>query len=113
MYELSTIYPAISGAMPEWAWDCAHDEHRRRPAVRRHFTATFPATCLRWATGVTAPAVAWLAARVLLRHFQGAPDKGDELLGLQPHPQVTNAARLPVKRSLVRHAARVQSTAPA
>ena len=21
MYELSTLYPAISGAMPEWAWD--------------------------------------------------------------------------------------------
>ena len=26
-------------------------------------------------------AVAWLAARLLLRQFQGAPDKGDELFG--------------------------------
>ena len=25
MYQLSTIYPAISGALPEWSWDLAHD----------------------------------------------------------------------------------------
>ena len=80
MYELSTLYPAISGAQPEWAWSYGYDEtvdglpylgpHRNFP---RHLFALGHA---RHGAGT-----AWLAARVLLRHFTGQPAKGDALLG--------------------------------
>jgi len=80
MYELSTLYPAISGAMPEWAWDSTHDGtvdglpyvglHRNFP---RHFFAL--------GHGRHGAAVAWLAARLLLRQFQGDPERGDALFG--------------------------------
>lgn len=78
MYELSTLYPAISGVQPEWSWDVAHYEtvdslpfaglHRNFP---RHL----------FALGGNGVAFAWLAARILLRQFQGEPAKGDELFG--------------------------------
>jgi len=80
MYELSTIYPAISGLRPEWAWDFTHYEtvdglpvigpHRNFP---RHYFALGRAR-----HGVS---FAWLASRVLLRQYQGEPAKGDDLLG--------------------------------
>jgi glycine/D-amino acid oxidase-like deaminating enzyme len=80
MYELSTVYPAVSGAQPDWSWAYGHDEtvdglpyigtHRNYP---RHLFALGHA---RHGAGVS-----WLAARVLLRHFQGNPAKGDAMLG--------------------------------
>lgn len=80
MYELSTIYPAISGLQPEWAWDFTHYEtvdglpliglHRNFP---RHYFALGRAR-----HGVS---FAWLASRVLLRQYQGEPAKGDDLFG--------------------------------
>jgi glycine/D-amino acid oxidase-like deaminating enzyme len=80
MYELSTIYPAISGAMPEWAWDFAYDATvDGLPYVGLH--RNFPHHLFALGHGRHGAAVSWLAARVLLRHFQGAPEKGDELLG--------------------------------
>src|SRR5262249_31619166 len=88
MYELSTLYPAISGLQAEWAWDFTHYEtvdglpfigpHRNFP---RHL---FAMGCLRHGAGL-----AWLSARILLRHYQGAPAKGDDVFGfarvLTPH----------------------------
>ena len=80
MYELSTIYPAISGAMPEWTWDFGHDETvDDLPYVGLH--RNFPRHLFALGHGRHGAGIAWLAARVLLRLFQGAPDKGDELLG--------------------------------
>jgi glycine/D-amino acid oxidase-like deaminating enzyme len=80
MYELSTIYPAISGAMPAWSWDVAHDGTvDDLPYIGLH--RNFPRHLFALGHGRHGAAVAWLAARVLLRQFQGAPDKGDELLG--------------------------------
>ena len=77
MYELSTLYPAVSGIMPEYGWDSAYGRtgdglpylgpHRNYP---RHL---FALGC-----GVGGPALAFLASRVLLRHYRGAPAKGDE-----------------------------------
>ncbi len=78
MYELSTLYPAISGAHPEWAWDVTRQQtvdglpyiglHRNFP---RHYFALGHAR--------HGAALAWLAARLFLRHFQGELAKGDEL----------------------------------
>jgi len=80
MYELSTLYPAISGAMPEWAWDFAYDATvDGLPYVGLH--RNFPHHLFALGHGRHGAAVSWLAARVLLRHFQGSPDKGDDLLG--------------------------------
>jgi glycine/D-amino acid oxidase-like deaminating enzyme len=80
MYELSTIYPAISGAMPEWSWDFAHEGTvDGLPFVGLH--RNFPRHLFALGHGRNGAAVAWLAARVLLRQYQAAPDKGDELLG--------------------------------
>ena len=80
MYELSTIYPAISGAMPEWSWDLTHDTTvDGLPYVGLH--RNFPRHLFALGHGRHGAAVSWLAARLLLRQFQGVPDKGDELFG--------------------------------
>jgi len=80
MYELSTLYPAISGAMPEWAWDVAYDATvDGLPYVGLH--RNFPRHLFALGRGGHGAAVSWLAARVLLRQFQGSPDKWDDLLG--------------------------------
>jgi len=80
MYELSKLYPAIAGTRPEYGWfvpvSVAADgfvcigPHRNYP---RHLFAL--------GSGHNGIASAHLAARVLLRHYAGAPDKGDELFG--------------------------------
>jgi glycine/D-amino acid oxidase-like deaminating enzyme len=75
MYELSRIFPAVSGVMPSHGWSMptamAHDEvmyagpHRNYP---RHLFA--------WATRHD-PAQAFLASRVLLRHYLGTSERDD------------------------------------
>jgi glycine/D-amino acid oxidase-like deaminating enzyme len=80
MYELSTLYPAISGAMPEWSWAVTHDGTADGlPFVGLH--RNYPRHLFALGHGRHGAAVAWLAARLLLRQFQGEPDKGDELFG--------------------------------
>ena len=75
MYELSRMFPAISGVMPQFGWDMplavAADNvmyagpHRNYP---RHLFA--------WATRHD-PAQAFLASRILLRQFLGQPERDD------------------------------------
>ena len=80
MYELSTIYPPISGAQPEWSWHYAHDRTiDGLPYIGTH--RNFPHHLFALGHGRHGAGVAWLAARVLLRRFQDAPEKGDELFG--------------------------------
>lgn len=80
MYELSTLYPAISGAQPEWAWSYGHDETvDGLPYIGPH--RNFPRHLFALGHARHGAATAWLAARALLRHFAGAPAKGDPLLG--------------------------------
>ncbi len=80
MYELSTTYPAISGAMPEWVWDFVHDDTvDGLPYVGLH--RNFPRHLFALGHGRHGAGVAWLAARVLLRQYQGTTDKADDLLG--------------------------------
>jgi glycine/D-amino acid oxidase-like deaminating enzyme len=78
MYELSTLYPAISGAQPEWSWSYAFDETvDGLPYVGLH--RNFPRHLFALGHGRHGAGVAWLAARLLLRQFMAEPAKGDEL----------------------------------
>ena len=80
MYQLSVLYPAISGTMPAWAWQHACDAtvdglpcigpHRNFP---RHFFALGQAH--------HGPGIAWLTARLALRWVLGKPEKTDEIYG--------------------------------
>ena len=80
MYELSLIYPAISGLQPEWSWDFTHYETvDRLPFIGLH--RNFPRHLFAIEGARHGAAFAWLAARILLRHYQGDPAKGDDLFG--------------------------------
>lgn len=80
MYELTTMYPAISGLRPEWGWDFLHyGSPDGLPVVGPH--RNFPRHLFALGHGRHGAGMAWLAARVLLREFQGEPAKGDELFG--------------------------------
>jgi glycine/D-amino acid oxidase-like deaminating enzyme len=80
MYELTTIYPAISGVQPQWAWESVHyGSPDGLPVVGLH--RNFPRHLFALGHGRHGAGVAWLAARVLLRAYQGEPAKGDELFG--------------------------------
>lgn len=80
MYELSVMYPAISGQPAEWAWSSRHYESvDRLPFVGLH--RNFPRHLFAMAPGRHGAAFAWLAARILLRHYQKEPAKGDDLFG--------------------------------
>lgn len=80
MYELLTMYPAISGLVPEYGWHLPYGEtadgvpyigpHRNFP---RHFFAL--------GAGGDSVTGAFIAARILVRHLQGAPDKSDAVFG--------------------------------
>ena len=77
MYELSVMRPAISGLMPEYSWDIPasrtidgvpyYGPHRNYP---HHYFA--------FSGGTGGLGLSFAAARIILRHYQGAPDKGDE-----------------------------------
>jgi glycine/D-amino acid oxidase-like deaminating enzyme len=80
MYELSTIYPEISGVLPEYGWEAPYaltaegvpyiGPHRNFP---HHLFAFGDAS-----RGVTG---AYLASRLLLRHHLGETDSADEAFG--------------------------------
>ena len=80
MYELTTLYPSISGLQPEWGWDFLHyGSPDGLPVVGPH--RNFPRHLFALGHGRHGAGMAWLAARILLREFQGDPAKGDELFG--------------------------------
>jgi len=80
MYELSLLYPVISGIQPAAGWDeTVAATADGLPYIGRH--RSFP--CHLFALGADAAGAAssMLAARLLLRQFQGRPEKGDEAFG--------------------------------
>ena len=80
MYELSVMYPAISGLQPAWAWDATHYETvDRLPFLGFH--RNFPRHLFAMGTSRHGAGVAWLAARTLLRQYGKVPAKGDDLFG--------------------------------
>jgi glycine/D-amino acid oxidase-like deaminating enzyme len=80
MYELSVLYPPISGALPEWSWGFGHQRTvDGLPCIGVH--RNFPRHLFALGHGRHGVGTAWLAARLLLRHYQGALEKGDEVFG--------------------------------
>jgi glycine/D-amino acid oxidase-like deaminating enzyme len=80
MYQLTTIYPAISGLQPEWGWDFVHyGSPDGLPVVGPH--RNFPRHLFALGHGRHGAAVAGLASRLLLRAYRGEAAKGDELFG--------------------------------
>jgi glycine/D-amino acid oxidase-like deaminating enzyme len=80
MYELSLLYPEISGLPAEWSWDVTHYhtvDHLPFAGVHRNF----PRHLFAMAGSQHGAAFSWLAARVLLRAFKNEPARGDELFG--------------------------------
>jgi glycine/D-amino acid oxidase-like deaminating enzyme len=80
MYELLTMYPDISGLTPEFGWDRAYGHTADGlPYIGPH--RNFPRHL--FALGGSGDSVtgAFLAARILARHLQGSPDKGDDVFG--------------------------------
>jgi glycine/D-amino acid oxidase-like deaminating enzyme len=77
MYELSVLRSAISGIMPEYSWSVDHSRtidgvpyygpHRNYP---HHYFA--------FSGGAGGLGLSFTAARIMLRHYQGEPDKADE-----------------------------------
>lgn len=80
MYELSTIYPAISGLRAEWTWDGVfHETVDGLPYIGLH--RNFPRHLFAMGHARHGAGVAYLAARILLRQYTGEPLKGDDLFG--------------------------------
>jgi glycine/D-amino acid oxidase-like deaminating enzyme len=80
MYELSLIYPAISGAAAEWSWDYPYETSvDGLPVIGPH--RNFPRHLFALGHGRHGAATAWLSARILLRHYKGELERGDEAFG--------------------------------
>jgi glycine/D-amino acid oxidase-like deaminating enzyme len=80
MYELSLMYPAISGTPADYSWHFDHEGSvDGLPYIGTH--RNFPHHLFALAHGRHGAAVSWLAARLLLRRYQERPAKGDELFG--------------------------------
>jgi glycine/D-amino acid oxidase-like deaminating enzyme len=80
MYELSTIYPPISGARAEWAWSTPfEDSVDGLPYIGLH--RNFPRQLFALGHGRHGAGISWLAARVLLRRYMNDPARGDDAFG--------------------------------
>lgn len=85
MYELLTMYPAISGLMPEYGWELPYGETADGlPYIGPH--RNYPHHLFALGSGRDSVTGAFLAARILLRAIQGSPDKGDEIFAFLRNP---------------------------
>lgn len=76
MYELSRLYPAISGAVPEYGWSVPL-AHPVDGVLYAGAHRNFPFHHFAFGTSHD-PARAYLASRIILRSVIGKPEKGDE-----------------------------------
>ena len=80
MYELSLLYPAISGVQPSWSWDrLDYETVDRLPFIGPH--RNFPRHLFAFSPARHGAGLAWTAARLLVRHYQGKVARGDEAFG--------------------------------
>jgi glycine/D-amino acid oxidase-like deaminating enzyme len=80
MYELLTIYPAISGLVPEFGWDVAYGATADGlPYIGPH--RNFPRHLFALGGAGDSVTGAFLAARILARHLQSSPEKSDDIFG--------------------------------
>jgi glycine/D-amino acid oxidase-like deaminating enzyme len=77
MYELSVMRPAISGTMPEYAWDVEHSSTIDGvPYFGPH--RNYPHHLFAFGGGPGGLGLTFTAARILLRSYLGTPEKSDE-----------------------------------
>jgi glycine/D-amino acid oxidase-like deaminating enzyme len=77
MYELSVLRPPISGVMPEYSWDAGYSRTIDGvPYFGPH--RNYPHHYFGFGGGPGGLGLSFAAARILLRHYLGTPDKGDE-----------------------------------
>jgi glycine/D-amino acid oxidase-like deaminating enzyme len=80
MYELSLRYPAISGLPPAQSWyTLDHETADGLPLLGPH--RNFPGHLFAFGSSRHGVGLAWVAARLALRHFQGEATRADEALG--------------------------------
>jgi glycine/D-amino acid oxidase-like deaminating enzyme len=80
MYELLTIYPAISGLMPAYGWELSYGEPADGlPYIGPH--RNYPHHLFALGGAGDSITSAFLSARILVRAITGAPDKSDQLFG--------------------------------
>jgi glycine/D-amino acid oxidase-like deaminating enzyme len=80
MYELSLVYPAISGQPPAMSWDGVdYETADGLPLLGPH--RNFPRHLFAFGSSRHGAGLAWTAARLALRHFQGEPLRTDDALG--------------------------------
>jgi glycine/D-amino acid oxidase-like deaminating enzyme len=80
MYELSRLYPVISGIRPEFAWRCpVVSGVDGLPFIGPH--RNYPRHLFALGGGGNPLVMGFLASRLLLRHHLEQPAQGDELFG--------------------------------
>jgi hypothetical protein len=79
MYELSRLYPDISGVMPAYGWSLPL-AHSGDGGLYVGPHRNFPHQLFAFGTAHD-PARAFLASRILLRHVQGSTTSEDEHFG--------------------------------
>jgi glycine/D-amino acid oxidase-like deaminating enzyme len=80
MYELSTLYPDISGIVPEYGWDAAYARTADGlPYIGPH--RNFPRHLFAFGDASHSVTGAYLASRILLRHYLDELDPADEPFG--------------------------------
>jgi glycine/D-amino acid oxidase-like deaminating enzyme len=78
MYELSTLYPDISGARPEYGWAADYARSANGlPAIGPH--RNFPHHLFAFGDASHSMTGAYLASRIMLRYHSGELDPADEV----------------------------------
>jgi glycine/D-amino acid oxidase-like deaminating enzyme len=82
MYELSTLYPDISGIQPEYGWSVPYARSGDGlPFIGPH--RNYPHHLFAFGDASHSATGAYLASRVLLRHHLGERDPADEAFGFR------------------------------
>lgn len=80
MYELSTLYPEISGIMPAYGWESPYARTGESlPYIGPH--RNFPFHLFAFGDSSQSVTGAYLASRIMLRHHLGENDSADEAFG--------------------------------
>jgi glycine/D-amino acid oxidase-like deaminating enzyme len=80
MYELSTLFPDISGIQPAYGWESAYAlTGEALPYIGPH--RNFPRHLFAFGDSSHGVTGAYLASRILLRHFLDEPDPSDSAFG--------------------------------
>lgn len=84
MYELSLLYPSVSGIQPEFAWAVPLTSTADgAPFIGPH--RNLPGHLFALGFGRHGDGLCWLAAKALVRYHEGAPTKEDAVFGFTRH----------------------------